>query len=68
MTEMLSYLAAACAEKKFFGLPVWYHYLNDGTKMQDVGGRCEFVAGFSFPEDLALVGLGVLDIVLRLAG
>lgn len=68
MIEPLSYFAAACAEKLFFGLPVWYRYLNDGTRMAEVNGRCEFVDGFSFPGDLALVGLGVLDIVLRLAG
>lgn len=69
MTEMLSIFAAKCAEKTFLGLPVWYRYLNDGVKMQqDANGRCEFVAGFSFPADLALVGLGLLDIALRLAG
>lgn len=68
ITGALSYFAAACIEKKFLGLPVWYHYLNDGVKMQDINGRCEFVDGFKFPDDMALVTLGVLDIALRLAG
>lgn len=63
--------AAACTEHNFFGLPVWYHYLNAAGKMtQDPKtGRCEFVTlrgGFKV-QDLALVGLSVVDILLRLS-
>lgn len=66
--ELFSLFAAKCAEKTFFTLPVWYRYLNEAGKMEEVNGRCEFVSTFSFPGDLALVGLGLLDISLRLAG
>lgn len=61
----------ACAENSFFGLPTWYHYLNLAGKMQidSSTGRCEFVtlrAGFKV-NDLALIGLAVIDILLRVA-
>jgi len=61
----------ACAEHPFFGLPVWYHYLNLAGKMavnKDTG-RCEFVTlsgGFKVA-DLSLIGLAVVDILLRLS-
>jgi hypothetical protein len=65
--------AAPCSESSFFGLPAWYHYLNVANKMQSVNGQCDFIAygangkgGFQI-QDLSLIGLGVLDILLRLA-
>ena len=72
----LSSFAAACVERTFLGLPVWYHYLNDGNRMQDIVSvdqngatvhHCEFM-NFTFPGDAALIALGLLDIALRLAG
>lgn len=63
----LLFAADKCVEYKFLGLPTWYHYLNDGTKMAMENGHC-VVKDFNFPIDLALVGLGLLDIALRLAG
>lgn len=70
-TQAFQYFAAACKEPSFFGLPTWYHYLNAAGKMrQDPStGRCEFVflrEGFKVP-DLALIGLGIIDILLRLS-
>lgn len=50
--------------KTFFGLPVWYKYL----KVAAVNGQaCDF-KGFNFPNDLALVGLALIDDLLRIAG
>jgi hypothetical protein len=67
----LQTFAAACSEKGFFGLPVWYHYLNLAGKMQVSSdtGRCEFVSmrgGFKVA-DLSLIMLAVVDILLRIA-
>jgi hypothetical protein len=50
--------------KTFFGLPVWYKYLNP---TQGPGGSCDF-SHFSFPNDLLLIGLAAVDILLRVAG
>jgi hypothetical protein len=61
----------ACAEHPFFGLPVWYHYLNLAGKMavNQATKRCEFTTlsgGFKVA-DLSLVALAVIDILLRIA-
>lgn len=65
MLEMFHLVAAACDPGKlWFGLPVWYKYLN----MTTVNDRCQLADSFAFPADLALVALAVLEIVLRLAG
>jgi hypothetical protein len=71
LTHPFQTFAAACAEHSFFGLPTWYHYLNVAGKMtQDPAtGRCEFVSlskGFKIT-DLSLIGLAVVDILLRLS-
>lgn len=65
---LIHFAGPACAERTFFGLPVWYRYLNDGVRMAEVNGTCEFVDGFNIRQDLPLVTLGVLDILIRLAG
>jgi hypothetical protein len=67
----LERFGAACVEHTFFGLPVWYHYLNAAGKMtiDPATGRCEFVslrAGFQV-QDMALVGLAIIDILLRVS-
>lgn len=62
-------LFAACAEKKFFGLNPWYHYINQAGKMElDSSGRCGFNNNIAFPGDIALIALSILDMLLRIAG
>jgi hypothetical protein len=47
----------------FFFLPSWWEYLNGQV---NTGGVCEI--DFAFPGDIWLVGLAILDILLRIAG
>lgn len=47
----------------FFGFPTWYQYL-DGTPR--TGGGCEVI--LNKPEDFALVGLALLDMLIRVGG
>lgn len=64
-TPLLLAAASACnPNKTFFGLPVWYKYLKTTV---GTAGVCEF-PNFVFPNDLALVGLAVIDALLRIAG
>jgi uncharacterized membrane protein (DUF373 family) len=63
---------AKCDEPSFFGLPVWYHYLNQAGLMTQSQSGCDFVqygnGGGPFAvKDLSLIGLGIVDILLRLA-
>lgn len=71
MVQLLSWFAAVnnCDTRPFFLLPSWYEYLVKAHKMAVVPGtgRCEFVQDFQVP-DLALIGLALLDIALRIAG
>jgi len=69
LSNLVTLFGAACPEGSFFGLPTWYHYLNVAGKMEMNGTtkRCEFSNSFTIP-DLALVGMSLLDIALRLAG
>ena len=58
-------LASGCdPSKTFFGLPVWYKYLKVAAVSNQA---CDFV-NFKFPNDLGLVGLALLDDLLRIAG
>lgn len=58
-------LAVSCSAKKFFFIPPWWEYLQTGP---DGVGGCKLITnGFSF-NDLLAVGLGILDIMLRIAG
>ena len=70
--QTITYLAAAATDKSFPGcgktdkflgiIPTWYQYLefNENCSVKlDIGGE---------PRDLWLVGFGVIDILLRLAG
>lgn len=67
MIQNLQYItsnfAAACNATggDFFGLPTWYKYL----KFDTTGGACS--VAFAFPDDLPLVGLAIVDILLRIA-
>jgi len=51
--------AAAC-KAGFLGFPHWYDYLK-------LDSNCQIV-NFSFPGDLLLVALAIIDILLRVAG
>jgi hypothetical protein len=48
----------------FFGIPPWYKYLIAADKLDD---KCRVVS-LKIPDDLSLVFLGVVDILLRVAG
>jgi hypothetical protein len=56
--------ATVCPKKTFFFLPPWWEYLKNSTT--DALGQCS--PTFSFPNDIWLVGLAVLDMLLRIAG
>jgi len=67
-------IAAACSEPTLFGIPPWYHYLNAAGLMEldPNTGHCEILrysngTGKFGITDFSLVGLGVVDILLRLA-
>lgn len=57
------FAVGACTPHAFFFLPTWWEYLKLST---DSIGQCSPV--FTFPNDLLLVGLAILDMLLRLAG
>jgi hypothetical protein len=58
------FFADACPSHSFFLLPNWWEYLQRSA--DSVSGQC--IVAFNFPGDIWLVGLAVLDILLRLAG
>ncbi|HET6864209.1 MAG TPA: hypothetical protein VFH37_03370 [Candidatus Saccharimonadales bacterium] len=51
-------------QKHFLFLPPWWEYIKSGST--DALGQC--APNFNFPTDIWLVGLAVLDMLLRLAG
>lgn len=61
--QPLTNFAALCS-KQFFGLPTWYKYLETQT---NGSGTCDII-NFKVPGDFLLVGLAVVDILLRLVG
>jgi len=61
----LFFAADVCNKSTFIFLPHWWEYLKVDPK-GDALGQCSFI--FNFPNDLLAVGLGILDILLRLAG
>lgn len=73
MIPLLTYFAAACdSAQNFFALPTWYKYLQSAgyLKYSDVSNSCEVqieAAQFDF-HVFTLIGLGVLDIMIRVAG
>lgn len=64
--------AADCKTRFFLGLPSWDRYLIEGKRIvaNSATGACELVNGFDWKNggDLVLILMGVLDILLRLAG
>lgn len=60
MDNILTTLAASCANNGIPILPTWYKYL-DGTTNAD--GTCTL--NFAFPGDLPEIALAVVEILLR---
>lgn len=69
--------APAGCRHDFFGLLTWYHYLPDSDFGVTVGGNtfaCDINTNFTFISssgsggDLPLIGLAVVDDLLRIAG
>jgi hypothetical protein len=73
-SNLIGYFAVACNVRYFFGIPSWDKYLIASGKIKDIGsGICE--ANFSLTTGnkldfsvILLVGLGVIEILLRIAG
>lgn len=72
LTNILALEDTSCnPDKTFFGLPVWYKYIN----VTSANGTCDF-SGFTFfnsshvfqPENIFLILLAVLDDLLVIAG
>ena len=71
-TVLSTFATSSCdTTKTFFGMPVWYKYLNVST---GADGQCDFTHffynshnQFSF-NSILLVGLAILDDLLVLAG
>jgi hypothetical protein len=66
ITMLVSRFAIACdTGKTFLGIPAWYKYLN----FQDDGyGGCKIIIDKNSVNDYWLIGFGVVDILLRIAG
>ena len=60
-----------CSPKTFLGIPAWYQYLYKAQQLRADASGCSVVhlsSTGALGTDIGLVALGVLDIVLRLAG
>jgi hypothetical protein len=58
---MMWYLAATCSQPFFF-LPNWWEFIPD----KQISATCEIT--FKFPGDIWLVGLAILDMLLKIGG
>lgn len=72
MKAIFTYFAQACdAQQSFFALPTWYKYLQSGGYLErsDVTQACELQIDGQFTWHVfTLIGLGILDIMIRIAG
>jgi len=76
LSQIFQLFAAGCASNTFFGIPTWYHYLVDAgrmvTKVDAATGvtTCDLAGDFQWQNggDIVLILLGILDILLRVAG
>ena len=70
--QLFSYFAAACDKGQLFlgVFPVWYKYLTTEDFTPKAGvTTCRIMIDFSSkPNDFWLIGLGIVDILLRVAG
>lgn len=60
--------AGCTANNFFFFLPPWYKYLALTNPPKLDPNSCSISDAFVFPADIWLIGLAVLDMLLRLAG
>lgn len=70
MIQLLQLFANECKPQGFFGFPTWYKYLE--AKQDVVTKQCEvqftLMKNNTFNgSDVLLIGLGVIDIMVRLA-
>jgi len=63
----LEFIAATCS-KTFFGIPPWYQYLDKAGKINHTTCQIENIKLPGDLSDLTLIVLGIIDILLRLAG
>lgn len=72
--SLLTQFAEACGgSPSFFGIPTWYKYLQSGGYMvADSNNVCQLNISGGLQsgnfEVFVLIGLGVLDIIIRIAG
>jgi len=70
--QLFSYFAAACDKGQLFlgVFPTWYKYLETADITDKAGvTTCKIMIDFSSkPNDFWLIGLGIVDILLRVAG
>ena len=63
LTILLPHVFAACTSSDWLlSFPTWYEYLGN-----DMDSTCQ-ITTFNFPFDFLLIGLAIIDILLRLAG
>jgi|GEM_PF-744642 len=63
--HILQFFAFTCPDHQFFFIPHWWEYLK---LKQDALGKCTPDINFSQPNTLWLIGMAILDILLRVAG
>ncbi len=76
ISQYLQNFAADCSVRYFFGIPSWDRYLIEAGRIKEnaATGACEMVSAFEWKtapgttSDLTFILLGILDILLRLAG
>jgi Type IV secretion system pilin len=71
LLEAVNLFAATCrgSNNTFFGLPTWYRYLSKERGIQGaVDDKCRLEISIDSLQDIWLIGLGILDILLRIVG
>ncbi len=69
LLQQFHFLADTCTSGTFFLLPTWYEYLVKAGRMgiDPQTKTCGLLGDFNY-SDLSLIGLAVLDILLRIGG
>ncbi|HEU5005095.1 MAG TPA: hypothetical protein VFT49_03370 [Candidatus Saccharimonadales bacterium] len=57
------YLADACSKGGFFGIPHWWQFLDTSSSTAN-----ECIINFNIKSDIFAAALGILDIMLHIAG
>lgn len=63
---LFNLFAAACGTGSFFSFPAWHSYLPSSGV--DSFGQCQFTFDYTNPLTFGLIGLAILDILLRIGG